>query len=422
MPPPSALIGQPPLTDSDYWIVRSFLLNLGMLDKMDPKNGFPSPVKRPAPGEHHQSLQGKFIASIVVCMAFMLIPTIVRLALRCRTANMRLGWDDIFVVLGCFFGLSFQILNIFRVALGKSGAHMYDLTYWNLYINLAVGGGSALIIWFWCIVAVKMSILFFYMRLNGFASRKWKIVLWTLFAAMVAYIVSATLVVALHCDHPRSFFDLRYKGHLEKEPKCLDLPKVVVGLNVIEILFDASLMVVPVVMLWKVQMKWTTKLRVYIAGMVGCLNIAIAVGRTLMNFSQQKAVDFSWYSYTATQWAQAELTLGVITASLPVLSNLITIALRSLSHRRNKDQLDRAAAKYRGYVFNQDAARKNRRATHPLDYSDTVDGEFEISRTTTRSSNTDVSAFARGGLSEKGPDGLHVVEIGEASSSAGSSS
>ena len=109
MAPPSALIGQPPLTDIDYLIVRGFLLEAGMLDKVDPKKGFPSPIKRPPPDQYiSESLRDKFIVSIVLCMVFMLVPTITRMILRCRNAKLHLGWDDIFVVMGCVSPKSLQ--------------------------------------------------------------------------------------------------------------------------------------------------------------------------------------------------------------------------------------------------------------------------------------------------------------------------
>ena len=50
---------------------------------------------------------------------------------------------------------------------------------------------------------------------------------------------------------------------------CLDLSKVAAALNVWHIVTDALLLIVPIVMLWKVQMRLVVKLRVWIIGLVG---------------------------------------------------------------------------------------------------------------------------------------------------------
>ena len=69
---------------------------------------------------------------------------------------------------------------------------------------------------------------------------------------------------------------------------------LVIGFNVWHILSDCLLLVVPFMMLWKVQMAWSTKLKVCGAGIVGFANVGLALARTIVQATEpQKGFDLT---------------------------------------------------------------------------------------------------------------------------------
>ncbi|KAL8864183.1 MAG: hypothetical protein Q9174_007440 [Haloplaca sp. 1 TL-2023] len=86
-------------------------------------------------------------------------------------------------------------------------------------------------------------------------------------------------------------------------------------------------------MLWRVQMKFWTKFKVCIAGVIGLANVGTSIARQYASASARAPQAFD-LTYTATfsfAYSISELTLGIMTANLPVLSIIATKAAEKLS-------------------------------------------------------------------------------------------
>ena len=203
---------------------------------------------------------------------------------------------------------------------------------------------------------VKISIILFYMRLNGFTSHRWMIVHWTLFALCVSHLLTSLFVTIFGSYPAPSFWNFRLMASEPERPKTVNQLAVLIALNVAHIFTDAALLIVPVAMLWSVQMKRSTKFRVWMIGLVGCLNIFVNIMRTVENNKGSKAKDvtckppppfllpvhyhatipnptcpnpvlISWHTgehININVWSMLEITIGVTTASLPILSVVFT--------------------------------------------------------------------------------------------------
>ena len=112
----------------------------------------------------------------------------------------------------------------------------------------------------------------------------------------------------------------------------MNLAHMVIGLNTWHILSDLLLLAVPIAMLWDSKMKWTVKLRVTIVGFVGLVNCGLAIARAVVQ-SRPTGVDTTWQSAKIFEWSMTEITLGVCTASLPVLSVLFFGRRRRRSYK-----------------------------------------------------------------------------------------
>ena len=94
----SALVGQPPITDDDYWVVRGLLISIGLTD-VSPKAGAQIPPARPPPDRYHYETKGPgIIAGMVVCIVVMTAVTGARLMVRLRKRELRFGPDDWLII------------------------------------------------------------------------------------------------------------------------------------------------------------------------------------------------------------------------------------------------------------------------------------------------------------------------------------
>lgn len=135
---------------------------------------------------------------------------------------------------------------------------------------------------------IKMSITVFNMRLTGLSSRKWMIAHWTFFALLVAYTLAAFFMNVFQCSPPRANFDSVAAGKLSTAPKCMTESDLGTSLSSIHVAMDFCLLTVPIIVLWRVQMDWRKKLRLYIIFSFGAMSCIGSVLRQLAQARLQK--------------------------------------------------------------------------------------------------------------------------------------
>lgn len=126
---PSALFGQPPNNQDDWFIIRGVARFAGLPDEVfNPSHGFPSPVQRPL-NAHYESRGPSIIASAAVAMALTILITGTRLGLRIFKRDLKVGYDDWFIVPAALATVTYMAMTIGMVVYGGAGKHVYDLTY-----------------------------------------------------------------------------------------------------------------------------------------------------------------------------------------------------------------------------------------------------------------------------------------------------
>lgn len=93
----SALIGQPPNTEEDYWIVLGILRRAG-LEGRDPAKGAQIPPPRPL-NDQYTSRGPRIIAGSSVCIILIILITGTRVLIRALYRGLRWGWDDWMIIL-----------------------------------------------------------------------------------------------------------------------------------------------------------------------------------------------------------------------------------------------------------------------------------------------------------------------------------
>lgn len=108
----------------------------------------------------------------------------------------------------------------------------------------------------------KMSALFFYARIFSVNNSKFKYALWVVHAMTAAWLVGILLSVTFMCDPVPRAWETSLPGH------CLNTGKLWIGSGVTSLLIDIIILVMPLPMLWNLQMKVTR--RILITGVFIC--------------------------------------------------------------------------------------------------------------------------------------------------------
>ncbi|KAI4186164.1 MAG: hypothetical protein L6R41_003656 [Letrouitia leprolyta] len=327
--PPSAIVGRPPLTEDDTLIVHGWQVLFGM-GQVDPSKGLKIAIKAPPPGQPHDSDSTSIAVGCAVSLALMTLFTGTRLFLRASHKSLVWGWDDWAILFGTLLAMTTPIFYCYKLVNAGAERHVYDVTYWELANHQSVVI-AAFALFYVALAFIKISIVLFYMRLTAFASRNWMIAHKMLMVFLLICATISLFITVFECDPP-IYSNIREIGRRNTKPKCMKTIDIIIGFNAWHILTDCLLLVVPFLMLWRVQMKLSTKLKVCLAGVIGFANVGLALARTIVQATaKQKGFDLTYSATSSFAYSASELTLAVITANLPVLSFMVTKTVEMLS-------------------------------------------------------------------------------------------
>jgi hypothetical protein len=277
----SALIGQPPNTTNDYYIVNYLLLAFGRTSS--PLKGIVIPPLKP--DNYVFTTRGpSILAGMSITIAIMVIITVARLVVRFCGRGLVFGLDDLFIVPGALLAITWPSLQIMAVIYGGAGKHIWDVTYeeygyFKRYTNLSK------VIFFVSVGIVKVSICFFNRRLTSMTSRTW---LWfnNIFLVLLfIYIMVSLFWDIFSCSPAYAGWDPIRIGRENIKPKCFSVSILGTVLSTIHVVMDFGLLAVPLIVLWKVKMGWKTKSRLYFVFSIGMMS---AVGSIFRQIEQGK--------------------------------------------------------------------------------------------------------------------------------------
>lgn len=103
----------------------------------------------------------------------------------------------------------------------------------------------------------KLSILIFYHRLFG-ANVPFRRAVFAVSDLVVGYCLSLALATLFQCTPPAAVWDLKLR--MAPETKCVSLIKIEIAIGGFNIPTDIIILLLPVSMLWKLQMRWSREL------------------------------------------------------------------------------------------------------------------------------------------------------------------
>ena len=173
---------------------------------------------------------------------------------------------------------------------------------------------------------VKISIALFNRRLTGLTTKRWMRAHNIFLALLVSYVIAAVFICVFDCV-PFENFSMAQIGKAAEPQRCLDLNTMNLALASIHIATDFSLLCVPIIVLYKMQMSVTKKLRLGFLFSIGSVACIGSVMRMVVEF--QADPDITWASQKMFSWITVDLFFAVTAASLPVLNAAVPKGWRS---------------------------------------------------------------------------------------------
>ncbi|KAI9843165.1 MAG: hypothetical protein M1838_002753 [Thelocarpon superellum] len=249
----------------------------------------------------------QLVALNVAMLVLSTVSVVLRLWAR-RLVQVRMGWDDWLILISLFlaYGLS---STMFMATHFGVGTHLLANSYSDL-LMVFKALYSFLIIYGLEIALVKISILLFYLRI--FPARKFRRLCIGFIVFTVGSAMSIVLVAIFQCDPISEYWTRNNSG------TCINPYKWLMAEGGITLFINASLLILPIPLVWRLQLKLPQKLGVlgfFCAGSLVCIASIVRIPY----ISHMFTVDPIFTGVVTAQWSVVEANMGIICACLPVL-------------------------------------------------------------------------------------------------------
>ena len=177
-----------------------------------------------------------------------------------------------------------------------------------------------------------MSIALFNIRLTTLTTRFWKNVNWAFFVICTAYTFAALFLNVFKCNPQYASFNLLRIAEFGMVPKCLSVNSMnsILRLN---LALDFTALAIPVIVLWKVQLSWKKKARIFGLLSIGLIACIASVMTLVSQYTLEK--DPLWNYTTLLAWIMVELVVSLVAACAPTLAYLLPRAVFSKHYASN---------------------------------------------------------------------------------------
>ncbi|EAW12405.1 putative integral membrane protein Pth11-like [Aspergillus clavatus NRRL 1] len=276
-------------------------------------NGVPGDFEHP-----NQDLRRVII--ITLYFAFILSTAAVALRLVARKINgTRLYLDDYLILVallfkyGCSIGVTILLFN-------GLGSHITMIPQKNLEVYLKIGWSNSFV-YTGCILFIKLSILALYKRL--FSIPRMIIAANLIAAFVILWALGVFMVGALFCLPVQKFWKPELEG------TCIDSAKFYYGQQIPNILTDVVLLIMPIKVVWALQISKTQKLLLSGVFVVGILTLIFDIVRLVAMIHLTKVgPDITYNQVPVVVWTCIEAAVGITAACLSNLRPLFKLAHR----------------------------------------------------------------------------------------------
>ncbi|GFF55517.1 hypothetical protein CNMCM6936_005640 [Aspergillus lentulus] len=281
-----------------------------------------SPFGEPSPGinlkENHTP---KNNATVIALYILAIIAIALRITARLKVQHANVLADDWLIGLALIPVTANLVCTIVGGYYGL-GKHVWVVELDNVIVVMQLLFAYVLI-YVVAIPLIKLSIILFYRRIFGM---NW--VMWICAFLTVGYWFSCTIAF-LVCCRPLSYYWTQYRD--PGGGKCIfNLYPFYIGNAAANVATDGIILMVPIPLVWKLQMRTAQKILVSGIFLLGGFVCVASVVRIYFMTFLSRSLDITWIMGDVFIWSSVEPCIGIVCACLPTLQPLLRSTLKRI--------------------------------------------------------------------------------------------
>ncbi|KAH9909669.1 hypothetical protein F4778DRAFT_8858 [Xylariomycetidae sp. FL2044] len=244
-----------------------------------------------------------------IALAFVLIRTVYTKFFTSKD----LGLDDCFIILTLRNCVPSAVINVNMLAANGLGKDTWTLTP-DQITGFAKGFYIITIMYFSEVFVLKLSMLFFYLRI--FPGPNIRRLLWATVAFDVLFGVSFIFTAIFQC-RPISYNWTNWRR--EGGGTCADVSYIAWANAIVSILLDLWMLALPLSQLRELNLHWKKKVGVALMFCVGTFVTVVSAVRLGSLVQFRNSSNITWDYWGVCLWSTVEITVGIICACMPAL-------------------------------------------------------------------------------------------------------
>ncbi|KAH8728711.1 hypothetical protein GQ44DRAFT_608860 [Phaeosphaeriaceae sp. PMI808] len=290
-----------------------------MAHYLDPRQDGPPPMPTLSPEYLAENQSSRLLAIECTLYALSMSAVLMRFYVRIFMLKM-FGWDD--WMMGASACLSTVCLALFVHVVGMGlGKHAEAFPLENVFPFFKI-------MYFYSVAIItaysliKLSIGFFLLRLVD--RTRWRPFLIGMLIFIVVYTIGSVFSIIFQCWPVQAGWDFNLRPP-KGTAKCY-APDIFKNIGVfnssINIATDLLFALIPIPMVWRLQVNLRTRIGLAVILSLGLFASAIAIYKTPMQYNFFKVKDWSGKGAYYYIWQQVEMHIGIMAACLPTLKPL----------------------------------------------------------------------------------------------------
>ncbi|KXL48519.1 hypothetical protein M433DRAFT_63063 [Acidomyces richmondensis BFW] len=248
----------------------------------------------------------------------------VRFYMRARKEAGVFGLDDLLIFIGWFVSVGFTTTAVIDAKWYGIDVHTWDVRL-DMYVDAALVGWIAQVLFLTSTCATKCSVLLFYRRLVKDIGR-WIYAIWAALTFTGIYYVGILIAYCLACQPLEAYWKSYNLIHPYTHPyKCIDGNVLSPFVGTLSVISDIYAVILPMVVLrdYQLDVPRRQKIGLRIIFALGLLVAGAGIARTYYLWKINHTYDTSWTGFDLFAWSLVECQLAIICACAPSLRALL---------------------------------------------------------------------------------------------------
>ncbi|KAF9694315.1 hypothetical protein EKO04_007413 [Ascochyta lentis] len=278
--------------------------------------GGPPPMPPRSPEYLAENLAPHLLAVTGSLFGLAMITVLMRFYVRIFMMKI-FGWDDVMMTISACLSTACMGIFVKLIDIGL-GLHAEAFPLENVFPFFKFMYFYSILIIF-AYSFIKLSIGFFLLRLAD--RTKWRPFLISMLVFIGCFTIGSTFAIIFQCTPVAAGWDYTLRPPTGNG-KCYDatiFKNVGVFNSSVNIATDLLFALIPIPMVWKLQVNVQTRIGLAVILSLGLFASAVAIYKTPMQANFFKEQDWSGHGSWYYIWQQVEMNVGIIAANLPTL-------------------------------------------------------------------------------------------------------